>query len=127
VIVVLIHPLRRPETPTTSAGISSRMGELSFSAPFLREMRAITLAKNYVENSRFPFTGLERRLARMNFHLIEAEELMTQLSVQRKLDSRSSFLTMLRDHGRARTELWLENNFDLVGERSSIDLGELFC
>jgi NTE family protein len=103
------------------------MGELSFSAPFLREMRAITLAKNYVENSRFPFTGLERRLARMNFHLIEAEELMTQLSVQRKLDSRSSFLTMLRDHGRARTELWLENNFDLVGERSSIDLGELFC
>jgi NTE family protein len=64
VIVVLLHPLRRPETPTTSAGISSRMAKLSFSAPFLREMRAIALAKNYVENSRFPFTGLERRLAR---------------------------------------------------------------
>jgi NTE family protein len=63
----------------------------------------------------------------MNFHLIKAEELMTQLSAESKLDSRSSFLTMLRDHGRARAEIWLEKNFDLVGERSSIDLGELFC
>jgi NTE family protein len=126
VIIVLLHPLRRPDAPTTSAGISSRMAELSFSAPFLREMRAIALAKNYVENSHFPFSGLERRLARMNFHLIEAEELMTQLSVESKLDSRSSFLTMLRDHGRARAEIWLEKSFALVGERSSIDLGELF-
>jgi NTE family protein len=126
VIVVLLHPLRRPDAPTTSAGISSRMAELSFSAPFLREMRAIALAKNYVENSHFPFTGLERRLARMNFHLIEAEELMTQLTVESKLDSRSSFLTMLRDHGRARAGIWLEKNFGVVGERSSIDLGELF-
>ncbi|MGH8729760.1 MAG: patatin-like phospholipase family protein [Burkholderiales bacterium] len=126
VIIVLLHPLRRPDAPTTSAGISSRMAELSFSAPFLREMRAIALAKNYVENSHFPFTGLERRLARMNFHLIEAEELMTQLSVESKLDSSSSFLTMLRDHGRARAEIWLEKSFALVGERSSIRLRELF-
>jgi NTE family protein len=127
VIVVLLHPLRRSELPISSAGISSRMTELSFSAPFLREMRAIALAKDYVEKSHFPYTGLERRLARMNFHLIQAEELMTQLSVESKLDSRSSFLTMLRDHGRAHGEVWLRNNFDLIGERSSIDLHELFC
>lgn len=85
-----------------SAGISSRMAEVSFSAPFLREMRTIALAKNYVENSRVPFSNLERRLTRMNFHLIEAEDLMAQLSIESKLNSSSAFLTMLRDHGRAR-------------------------
>jgi NTE family protein len=127
VIVVLLHPLKRPHTPTTTAAISSRMAELGFNAPFLREMRAIALAKNYVEKSRFAFSNLDRRLARMNFHLIEEEQLMAQLSPESKLDSSSRFLTMLHDHGRVRAELWLEKNFDLVAERSSIDLPEVFC
>ncbi|MBN3760627.1 hypothetical protein [Burkholderia sp. Ac-20365] len=39
-----------------------------------------------------------------------------------KLNADWSLLCYLRDEGRARAEAWLRDNFDAIGERSSIDL-----
>ena len=39
----------------------------------------------------------------------------------------ASFLTMLRNQGRARADRWLEWNFDGNDIRSSVNLAELFC
>lgn len=127
VIVVLLHPLIRAQTPHTAEEIRNRVSELGFNSTFLREMRMIVQATEQSEQALLPLGRLERRLRRMNFHLIEAEALVSQLAVDSKLNAHLPFITMLRDLGRARADLWLDNNFSSIGNRSSVDLAELFA
>jgi NTE family protein len=55
-------------------------------------------------------------------HLIDAQELMSQLSTMSRLNTHPAFLEALRDEGRKRADAWLEENFALIGERSSFRL-----
>jgi len=126
VVIVILHPLRLPQDPNTAGEIWNRVTELGFSATFLREMQMIAQAKSHVERSLFSIGRLERRLRHMKFHLVEAEELMSQLSAESKLSAHWPFISMLRDQGRARAEAWLGENFRRIGSRSSVDLTELF-
>ena len=126
VVVVLLYPLTRAETPHTAEEIGNRVSELGFSSTFLREMRMIAHATEHSERALFPLGRLERRLRQMNYHLIEAEDLMSQLTAESKLNAQLPFITMLREHGRAQAELWLARNFHSIGDRSSVNLAELF-
>ena len=127
VIVVLLHPLTRPQTPHTAEDIWNRVSELGFNDTVLREMRMIAQATEQSEQALFPWGRLERRLRQMNFHVIAAEPLMSQLAVDSKLNAHQPFITMLRDQGRVQAEMWLERNFHSIGERSSVNLAELFA
>lgn len=68
--------------------------------------------------------AFHRGLRRLNLHLIDSQELMSELSTLSKLNTQSAFLTALRDEGRRRTDAWLEKNFQLIGARSSFALDE---
>ena len=58
----------------------------------------------------------------MLIHSIRSDEAMSALGVSSKLNADWSFLCFLRDEGRARAEVWLHDNFDAIGQRSSIDI-----
>ena len=58
----------------------------------------------------------------MLIHSIRSDEAMSALGVSSKLNADWSFLCFLRDEGRARSEAWLHDNFDAIGQRSSIDI-----
>jgi len=126
VIVVLLHPLTRTPTPHTAEDIQNRVSELGFNSTFLREMRMIAQATEQSEQALLPFGRLERRLRQMNFHLIEAEALVSQLAIDSKLNAHLPFITKLHDLGRAQANLWLENDFSSIGNQSSVDLAGLF-
>lgn len=126
VIVVLLSPLSRAETPYTADQIRHRASELGFNAAFLREMRAIADATDRYGRGLLTLGQLERRLRRMKFHLIAAEDLLGALSHSSKLNTQTAFLERLRDAGRETAEAWLSENFDKVGRRSSVDITALF-
>lgn len=90
-------------------------------------MRAIIYAKEQAGKALISLSRLERRLRNLHFHLIEAEELMIQLSAGSKLNTHRSFLSFLHDQGRRRADTWLEQHRDSLGMRSSVDLTGLFC
>jgi NTE family protein len=123
VMVVLLHPSRRPEVPTTADGIWQRLTEIGFTSTFLTELHGIVLAKQEAERGLFAVGGLERRLRNLNMHVIENEELMAQLSAHSRLNTDPSFIYALREHGRNRAESWLKRKFQFVGSRSSLRLG----
>lgn len=126
ILVVMLHPLVHPPGPKTAQSIWNRVTELSFSATFLREMQAIAYLKDRAEQSWLAMGWLERRLRRVNFHLIEAEELMTRLSTSSKANVHHTFLSFLRDQGREQASHWLERHRSCIGTRSSVDLTALF-
>jgi NTE family protein len=122
-LVVLLHPCSRPGTPTSIQEIGQRLSEISFSSAFFTELGGLALAKREAENAMFAFGTLERRLRKLNMHLVEANDLMSQLDVMSKLNTKTSFIHGLHDEGRQAAGRWLERNFHMIGLKSSFDLG----
>ncbi|MCI0401033.1 MAG: patatin-like phospholipase family protein [Gammaproteobacteria bacterium] len=127
VVVVMLQPLYRPDTPYTAAQIRTRAVELGFSAAFLREMRAIAYCKQQIKKGWLPPLGIERKLSRLNIHLIEAQEVMEQFDQESKLDIRPAFIQQLHGEGIRAASRWLRANFDHLRLKSSVDLVDVFC
>jgi NTE family protein len=60
--------------------------------------------------------------SRLLMHLIEAEDLIRELSASSRVNGDWRFLLHLHQLGRERADEWLEANFDRLGVESTIDL-----
>ncbi len=124
ILIVRLQPLQREGLPTSADAIRARMMDFQFNATFLREMRNLVLAKREVEKQLRPVGHLPIKLKRLNFHLIEADDLLSTLRTEKALRPTPAFLTKLKDEGRKRASRWLRRNAGLVGQRSTVDLDE---
>ncbi len=121
-ILVLLQPSQRTDTPTSVDAIRRRLNEISFSSAFFTELQGLEFARQEADRSLFPFGRLQRGLRHLKTHAIEAREFMSRLSAASKLNVRPEFIHALRDEGRQQADMWLERNFELVGVRSTFDL-----
>jgi NTE family protein len=122
IVVVHINPIERMETPTTARDILNRINEISFNSSLMREMRAIAFVTKMIDDG----TIDEGKMKRMLIHAIEGQDFMRELGVSSKMNADWEFLTHLRDVGRERAEDWLEQNFNAVNQRTSVDVGEMY-
>ena len=127
ILMVLLNPLQRDDAPRSAEDISARSMELSFSTTFLREMRMIAHARQYIAETAgwMPLGRLERKLVGQRFHLIEARELAEAGSAS-KLNAASGFLTELHTLGRSRADEWLRKQYRHVGRKETVDVARLF-
>ncbi len=116
--VVMVHltPMVRNEFPTNSRAILNRMQEISFNSSLMREMRAIAFVTQLIDEGKL--SGGKR----MFMHLIEAEDVISELAGSSKMNAEWRFLTHLFDIGRERADKWIVDNFDRVGVESSVDV-----
>ncbi|WP_210395695.1 patatin-like phospholipase family protein [Motiliproteus sediminis] len=126
ILLVLLQPSERHPLPRSASEIADRTAELGFGSNLLRELRAITLARQYAGRWRWWGGRLERRLKRLRFHLLEPDELLAELPRASKYDTRSAFLQRLFQAGREQAGQWLEANGNAVGRRASVDLERLY-
>jgi NTE family protein len=126
IVVVLLHPQARQAVPTRAGDIWHRLSELSFSSSFYTELQGVKLAQREARRGWFSFGKLEQRLRRLNMHVVESRELMSQLSKHSKLNAHPAFINGLHDEGRACAESWLDRHFEQLGVRSSFSLARLF-
>ena len=117
-LIVQINPTHRDKVPVTAQAIADRVNEITFNASLMREIRS------YADVTRMIDKGIvqDPRIQRAYFHLIAAEDEMAHLGLLSKLDTSWNFLTRLRDIGKQRTRGWLQENFQHLGKRSTIDL-----
>ena len=118
VLLVQINPVVREQTPKTANEIQNRIDEITFNAGLLREFRAIAFIKELIAAGRLPHG--EFRDIRM--HRIDADEAFKDLSASSKVNAEWAFLEYLRDLGRTSASDWLEDNFDSVGTKATLDL-----
>ena len=128
ILLVLLTPLRHAATPASAADIQARTLEIAFNAGFLREMRLFAQLRAALPRRwmGLAFGGLERRLRRCHFHLIEAADVLGALPTETKLAANLKFFEHLKALGRARARAWLDAHHEALGRRSSLDLGALF-
>lgn len=121
VIVVHINPIVREQVPTSASDIMNRLNEISFNSSLLREFRAMAFVARLIEEDwlKDEYKG---RLKQMYVHSIRADKALADASVASKFSLDWSFLTRLRDRGRATAAAWLEQHFASINHRSTVDL-----
>ncbi len=126
ILIVMLQPVARQDLPVSAESIRSRLTEFQFNATFLREMRNFILARKEAEKTLFPLGRLERRLQGLEFHLIEADDLISRMQIEKSLNVDLGFLLKLKEEGRARAQAWLAAHYGKLGKASSFDLDGMF-
>jgi len=126
ILLILLAPLRYKETPHSIDEIKERIVDFSFTTSFLREMQLVAQFRDSARTSGLGRGTLERRIAQVNFHLIDAQDFLSALAAETKLVANLQFFGMLKDLGRTRAREWLQLHYTDLGRRSSADLDQLF-
>ncbi len=121
VVVVLINPIVREGTPKTAREIMNRVNEITFNSSLLREFRAIDFVDRLLEEGRIDKDKYKHVLV----HRIDADEEITPLGASSKLNAEWPFLSHLFDVGQSAAKKWLNENYDHLGKRSTINIREL--
>jgi len=108
----------------TADEIRQRLTEISFNAAAASELEGIALAQKEAERDHWSLGQLDRKLRRLNLHMIDAEDYMNQLNVSSRLNTDADFIAALRKEGRDRADVWLRRNFGHIGARSSFELAK---
>jgi NTE family protein len=125
VVILHINPIERPGPPTTAADIANRLNEITFNSSLIKELRAVAFVQKLLDDGWIK-DEFRNRLKYVLIHSVRADQAMSDLNSASKMNSDWGFLTMLRDRGRALAGHWLKENFELLGQRSSVDLRKEF-
>lgn len=122
IIIVQINPVHIDEVPTEANEILDRVNDISFNASLMPEIRAVTFVKKLIEQGKLP----RDQYKNVRLHLIETQNLMTNLSRSSKLNPDWMFISHLRSAGHQMAQDWLKANYHKVGVESSINVEEIY-
>ncbi len=122
IVIVQINPVERDDVPRTAQEILDRINEISFNASLLRELRAVEfvqrlLADHSIDSSRY---------RNLKIHTIELHGGEKEFSAMSKMDVNRLFLRELFEYGRKSAETFLEENYEAIGNRSTVDIRRMF-
>src|SRR6266567_496058 len=101
----------------------NRINEITFNSSLLAEFRAIEFVTRMIDQGKLPHGTGPGEYRRINVHRITLDSAFKELTAGSKLNSDFDFFQMLRDGGRKAAETFLNEHFDDIGVRSTIDLG----
>ncbi len=122
VMIVQVNPMKRPSAPTSAREILNRINEISFNATLIREMNGIATISKLIDEGKLRDTPFHA----VNFHMIAAEEEMSHLGASSKFNADWGFLSYLYELGVSSTDRWLEENFDSIQVKSTLDMMEAY-
>jgi len=122
VVVAQVTAIRRDELPASAADVLHRITEISFNSSLMREMRAVAFATRLIDNGELD----QANHSRMFMHWIGNDHLMSQLGTATQFHPEWSLLCRLRDEGREAARKWLDQNFEHIGSRSTVDFADMF-
>jgi NTE family protein len=122
VLVVQINPLVRQATPMSSAEIINRINEITFNSSLIDEYRAIDFVARLIDQGRLSRGIGPGQYRRINVHRIVLDRFGTHFDSFSKLSTDYDFFEMLRVSGRRAARRFLDEHFDDIGVKSTVDL-----
>ena len=117
VLVVQINPELRDRTPTSSREILHRNNEITFNASLEAEMRALAFIQQQGESR-----NGAADIPRVNVHRIVLSGVGKKLTAGSRLNTDYDFFDLLYRTGRRTARHFLDEHFDDIGVRSTVDL-----
>jgi NTE family protein len=122
VLVVQINPLVRQATPTSSSEVMNRINEITFNSSLIGEYRAIEFVARLIDEGRLPHGTGPGQYRRINVHRIVLDRFGTHFDAYSKLSTDYDFFDMLHVSGMRAARRFLDEHFDDIGVKSTVDL-----
>ncbi|MEM9196816.1 MAG: patatin-like phospholipase family protein [Pseudomonadota bacterium] len=122
IVIVQINPVFRKGAPARAVDIQNRVNEITFNSALLHELRAIDFVSRLLDAGKLDRSEYKC----MNMHIIQSRKRMRELDATSKLNAEWPFLTHLFEIGRDAAGKWLETHFDDLGQRSTVDIRQMF-
>jgi len=122
VIVVQINPVVRQKTPTSSSEIMNRINEITFNSSLIGEYRAIEFVGRLIDQGRLPRGTGPGQYRRINIHRILLDRFGSHFDAYSKLSTDYDFFEMLHLNGVRAARRFLDEHFDDIGVKSTVDL-----
>jgi NTE family protein len=122
VVLVQINPVERRMTPHTQSEIMNRQNEITFNSSLLAEYRAIEFVIRLIDQGALPRGMKPGQYRRINMHRIALDSVFDHLTASSKMDSDFDFFEKLRKGGHIAVQSFLQQHFDDIGQRSTVDL-----
>ena len=122
VLIVSINPLERKMTPRTQTEIINRINEITFNSSLIAEYRAIDFVTRLIDQGRLPRGRGAGEYRRINVHRIALDSAFKELTADSKLNSDFTFFELLRNGGQRAGKEFMEQHFDDLGVRSTVDI-----
>jgi NTE family protein len=123
VLVVQINPLVRQATPTSSSEIMNRINEITFNSSLIGEYRAINFVARLIDQGKLPRGVGKDQYRRINVHRIVLDRFGTHFDTFSKLSTAYELFEMLHVSGKRSARRFLDEHFDDIGVKSTVDLG----
>ncbi len=121
VVIVQINPLTCQKTPKTAREILNRVNEITFNASLLHELRAIDFVARLLDEGSLD----SNRYRKMFIHLISDEKGFESLNASSKMNTEWGFFEHLHSMGYSAATNWIKENFNCLGDHSSLDVRKL--
>ena len=120
-LLVQINPLERKQVPKTRDEIMARINEITFNASLMSELRGITFVGQLIDEGKLPRGTGAGQYRRINVHRVTLSSAAQTLDAAGKLKTDYDFFEMLRNNGRRAARRFLDEHYDDIGVRSSVD------
>jgi NTE family protein len=117
-LLVQINPLRVAETPRSTAQIQDRIGELTFNASLLTQMRAIDFINRLVAEGAVSHP----RCRAVRVHRIEGGSALEAYPGSSRGSPDAVMIQRLCEAGRAAAHTWLRQHSAAIGQHSTVDI-----
>jgi NTE family protein len=122
VLIVQINPVVRKKVPTSTRDIMARVNEITFNSSLMAELRAIEFVNRLIDQKRLPHGTGDNEYRQIKVHRIVLEGLGERFATASKLRNDYKSFDLLRKLGERAARRFLDNHFDDIGLRSSVDL-----
>lgn len=122
ILIVQINPINIPETPKTADEIRDRVNELSFNSSLMLEMRKIEFIDRMMQEGFNP----GNKFRKIFIHNINPEADIWDYNVSSKLNADWEFIRYLFEMGRKYASVWLEENYEKIGQTTTCNLRKTF-
>jgi NTE family protein len=123
-LLVKINSINIEEVPTSARDIQDRITEICFNSSLINEMKLIHYRNELVRKGVDVQDG---KLSREIFvHSISAHEALGHMKHSSKMNTSWEFLLDLKQKGRIYAEKWLQEEYHMVGVKSTFDIEKHF-
>jgi NTE family protein len=122
VLVVQINPMTRREVPRSSQEIMNRLNEITFNSSLLTEYRAIEFVSRLIVQGRLPRGKGPGEYRRVNVHRVVLDAEGRTYNAGTKVSNDYDFFELLREDGRRAARRFLDEHFEHIGARSTVDM-----
>lgn len=123
IIVLHVVPIARDNVPKTNIEIDTRLREISFNSSIMREMRAIAFVTKLIDEGWIK-PEYHGRLKRLYMHCLRADQALKEYPPASVYLPDWEFLLNLRDAGREAASHWLSENYQHIGNKTTINFDE---